>query len=257
MQPETVTQRRSSLPITQWGRQLYGGIRRQWLSTVIGSSTTQKVVAVTFDDGPNAEFTPQILDVLERHAAKATFFMLGQNVAAQPELAREVVRRGHAVGNHTFAHPRLSDVSPLAVARELSQCNQAIRGALNETTRLMRPPQGAQKLPGYLMTRLMGYTTIHWSASGDDWNGDSGAVIAERVLRKANPGAIILLHDGLQPAKVELGWQPGERERVYDRKPTIEALETILTTLGGQGYQFVTVPTMLEMKPIIKKVWFV
>jgi peptidoglycan/xylan/chitin deacetylase (PgdA/CDA1 family) len=257
MQPKAIAKWLLPPPLHHWGRRGYGFIRRKYLATVVGSSTAQKVVALTFDDGPNPDYTPHILDVLEKHGAKATFFVLGQNAHSHPELVQEIIRRGHVVGNHTFSHPRLSELHPLAVAQELYRCNRVIREAAGVSPVLMRPPQGAQRLSSYGITRLMGYKTVHWSASGDDWQGDSAEVVAGRILRKIKPGGIILLHDGMQPMNGKLGWQSGEREKIYDRRPTIEALEIILKQLGGEGYRFVTVTELMGMKPLIKKVWFV
>lgn len=240
-------------PLYRLGRQGYGYVRQNWLATVVACSTSQKIVGLTFDDGPS-EYTPQILAVLNRYRVKATFFLLGKNVAAHPDTARAILQGGHAVGNHTFSHPRLSEINPLQVISELRQCQKTIQEVVGTKTRTMRPPQGAQSLSSFLITRMMGYTTVHWSASGDDWQGDPAIVVAERVLRKVKPGAIILLHDGLEPLAVN---GDPEYQRLRDRAPTIAALERIIQQLQGEGYRFATVPQLLQIKPLIKKVWFV
>jgi peptidoglycan/xylan/chitin deacetylase (PgdA/CDA1 family) len=241
-------------PLYQLGRQGFAYIRRTGFPTVVGCSTSQKVIALTFDDGPG-EYTPEVLALLGRYGIKATFFLLGQNVAAAPDTARAIVRAGHAIGNHTFSHPRLSRVSLLRVAGELRQCQRMIRQVTGTRPHIMRPPQAAQTLGSYVVARMLGYTTVHWSASGDDWLDDPAAVIAERVLRKATPGGIILLHDSLQPLATAGEAEP-EYERRRDRTPTITALPIIIQQLQREGYQFVTIPQLLEIKPLIKKIWF-
>src|SRR5690606_19177353 len=118
------------------------------------------------------ESTPHILDMLELYDVKATFFLLGQNVAEHPQIARAIVKRGHAIGNHTFNHPRLADLNPVQVARELRRCQRTIQDAVGSRPALMRPPYGAQSPSAALTARMLGHTIVHWSVSGDDWLGD-------------------------------------------------------------------------------------
>jgi peptidoglycan/xylan/chitin deacetylase (PgdA/CDA1 family) len=217
---------------------------------VVGCETRERVLALTFDDGPDPTYTPQILDLLDHHAAKATFFVLGRNVFSYPEIVRDIVHRGHELGNHTFSHARLSDIRPMDVVRELRECRAAIAQAAAVKPILMRPPQGAQTPLSFTLTRIQGYTTIQWSASGDDWMGDPAEIIANRILSKIKPGGIILLHDGCEPL------YPGQAdyERIRDRKPTIEAVSILLEKL--RGYRFATLSEMMRTCPTSKRIWF-
>lgn len=243
-------------PARHAGWRVYDHVRDNWLKTIVGSPTPRRIVALTFDDGPNPDSTPQILEVLAQFKVKATFFLLGRNVAAHPEIVRRVVQAGHAIGNHTFTHPRLVGCGALAVARELIQCRQAIRQAVGLAPKLMRPPFGAQDVTAFLTARLLGYTAVNWTASGDDWKGDPAPQVAERVLADARPGCIILLHDGWEPPAGQIKLRP-EQERLQDRMPTLQALSSIIEHLQGEGYEFVTVPEMLRMAPPLTRAWFV
>ena len=121
----SIVKRLVPTPIRRAGWKNYYSARDHWLGTIIGCETTQKIAALTFDDGPLPESTPKILAVLARYRVQATFFLLGKNVAAHPELARAIVDQGHTVGNHTFNHPRLSACSARTVARELALARSA------------------------------------------------------------------------------------------------------------------------------------
>lgn len=222
---------------------------------MVGCQTSQKIVALTFDDGPNPVYTPQILDVLAHYQVKATFFLLGRNVAAHPHLARTVVQTGHAIGNHTFTHPYLPDCGPLGVARELSQCQRTIREVIGVAPEIMRPPYGAQAPESFLTARMMGYKVIHWSAAGEDWQGDPAPLLAERILSRIQPGGIILLHDSWEPPPDQTEWRPAY-DLFQDRTPTLQALPLIIEPLQSQGYQFVTLPQMIQMGSPAKQSWF-
>jgi peptidoglycan/xylan/chitin deacetylase (PgdA/CDA1 family) len=226
-----------------------------WLQTIVGCRTTRKIIALTFDDGPNPDCTPRILEILARYQVKATFFMLGGNVAAHPEIARKVAQAGHAIGNHTFTHPCLADCSPVEVTRELLQCQRTIREVIGVAPKVMRPPFGTQNPASYLTARMMGYAIVNWSASGEDWQGNPAPVVTERVLADVQPGGIILLHDGLEPPPHQAEWRPGD-DLFQDRSATIEALPMIIEPLQGQGYQFVTLPEMICMGSLARQSWF-
>jgi len=233
-------------PVRRLGWRGYYHLRNNWLRTIIGCRTTRKIVALTFDDGPNPTYTPPVLEILAHHQVKATFFLLGRNVATHPGTARQIAQAGHAVGNHTFTHPRLDHCRPMKVVRELSQCQGAIREAVGIAPKVMRPPFGLQDAKSYLITRMMGYAAVNWSVSGEDWQGDPASTLAARILADIQPGSIILLHDGWEPPPSQLEWRP-EYDRFQDRSPTIEALPMIIESLQSHGYQFVTVPEMLRM----------
>ena len=252
----SIVKRLVPAPVRRAGWQGYYSARNRWLQTVVSCQTTRKIAALTFDDGPNPAGTQPIVEVLARYQARATFFMLGRNVAAHPEIVRRVVQAGHALGNHTFTHRRLVGCSSMTVARELIQCQQAIREAVGAKPKLMRPPFGAQDATAFLTAWLLGYTVVNWAASGDDWNGDPASRVAERVLADIQHGGIILLHDGWEPPAGQIKLGP-EQERLQDRMPTLQALSSILEHLQGEGYEFVTVPEMLRVAPPLRRAWFV
>jgi peptidoglycan/xylan/chitin deacetylase (PgdA/CDA1 family) len=135
-------------PVRRLGWRGYYHTRDNWLKprlkTIVSCQTSQKIVALTFDDGPNPTYTPQILEVLAHFQVKATFFLLGRNVAAHPKTVHAVVEAGHAIGNHTFNHPYLADCTPAEVISELSQCQRTIREVVGIVPKVMRPPFGAQ-----------------------------------------------------------------------------------------------------------------
>ena len=186
-------------------------------------------LALTFDDGPNPAITTKLLDLLDRHNARATFFLIGRHVRAFPSLAREIVGRGHAIGNHTETHPSLMFLSRRRIAEELERCDEAIGAAIGRAPRWMRPPYGFRgpQLAG-VVRRRGGAGVVMWSAMAFDWRAQR----AERVvnhLRRVRGGDMVLLHDG------------DHRVLDGDRRPTLEALEFWLPRWKEQGLRFVSV----------------
>lgn len=220
------------------------------LRTVVSSRTKTNVVALTFDDGPDPASTPAVLDVLDRFEAEATFFVLGRNVAAHPELARRIVGVGHAIGNHSFSHPDLRRCGAVQIAGEFIRCARALRRATGVRPRFLRPPFGFQSPAAGLIARALGYTVTHWSISANDWRGEPAAVLVDRVLSQLQPGAIILLHDALEP--------PPESSTLvvsYDRVATVDALPRIIEGIRNEGYRLVTVPQLLCLAPVATVTW--
>jgi peptidoglycan/xylan/chitin deacetylase (PgdA/CDA1 family) len=202
--------------------------------------TRPPAIAFTFDDGPHPDGTPQILDVLAAHGARATFFVLGRCAAQWPNLVRRAVDEGHLVANHTYDHPCLIGLSPLALARQLWRCERSVREAGVHTARILRPPFGAADGTTVRHAAVLGYRCVNWSIAGEDWRGDSAAVIAERVLGAMHPGAIVLLHDGLEPAHGSTWRDDGGDRSVRDRRPTAHALDRILREVHARGWRCVT-----------------
>lgn len=195
-------------------------------------TSLQKVVALTFDDGPNEPYTSQVLDILSSHGVKATFFVVGKNMEYYPDVAKRIVAEGHVLGNHSYAHKPLSEFEVPDYA-ELDLAQKAIYNVAGVKPHLFRPPYG-RKTPWELeYLKQKGIMTVTWSVSANDPNTTSPAVISERILRGAHPGAIILLHDGN-------GTKHGA-----DCRQTIAALPEIIDSLQAQGYTFVTVPKLL------------
>ncbi|HEY6416158.1 MAG TPA: polysaccharide deacetylase family protein [Acidimicrobiales bacterium] len=208
--------------------------------TFIGTPGNGKLMALTYDDGPNTAWTPQLLDLLAKHDVKATFFSIGHYAREQPELLREVAAAGHAIGNHTYSHIAMPFHTAGTLRRELRMATEAIEDAGVEMPqvqgrRLMRPPWGRRR-PGTLrLLREEGYVPVVWSVTLWDW---SKGVTTEKIMRKAEKqirgGDVILLHDG---CNVAMGW---------DRSHSVQATELILTQWKDlHGFEFVTIPEMM------------
>jgi peptidoglycan/xylan/chitin deacetylase (PgdA/CDA1 family) len=173
--------------------QLYGR------TVTLGSDPAQ--MALTFDDGPNDPYTLQLLELLDRFQAKATFFLIGKYVRQRPDLVRAIQAAGHAIGNHTENHPNLIFVPAKRLREELESCTKALEDALGQTVRWFRPPFGGRR-PAVLRTaRDLTMEPVMWSATGRDWSANSSAAIFKRVTaqvdrRRKPQSEIILLHDG-------------------------------------------------------------
>jgi peptidoglycan/xylan/chitin deacetylase (PgdA/CDA1 family) len=202
-------------------------------ATFFGAPGRSRQIALTYDDGPNDPHTQKLLDVLDKHGAKATFFLIGRYVKQRPEIAREVARRGHVIGNHTFTHPNLIFTGQAALRRELDETEQALAGAVGEHSRLFRPPFGARRPATLRLARKLGLDTIMWSVKCWDWSAPSAEYIVKKAVRGIRGGDVILLHDG------------GHKEFGADRSHTVAATDELLRRYQGEGYEFVTVPQMM------------
>ena len=189
-------------------------------------------MALTFDDGPNDPHTLHLLDLLARHQARATFFLIGKYVRLRPEIARAIRDAGHLIGNHTYNHPNLIFTSAARLRRELEDCRKALEDAVGEPAPLFRPPFGGRR-PNVLRTaRAMGLEPVMWSVTGFDWDADSAESIASKIVKQVDrrqQGEIVLLHDGSH-----LGFGA-------DRKYTVEATGLVLEKYSAQGKKFVSV----------------
>jgi peptidoglycan/xylan/chitin deacetylase (PgdA/CDA1 family) len=190
-------------------------------------------MAITFDDGPNGAATEAVLELFRRYGGKATFFMVGQSVDAQPELARRVAAEGHAVGSHTYTHQKLSRCSHAHAVEEVERGHAALIAAGVPDQRLFRAPHGLKTFALNRHLDRMGLRMIAWTAGVYDPDCPSGDVIADRAMRWLRPGTILLLHDG------KMG---------CDRRPLLHALERILITCRERGLEVVTIPELLNYK---------
>ncbi|WP_251046890.1 polysaccharide deacetylase family protein [Arthrobacter sp. ISL-85] len=184
--------------------------------------------ALTYDDGPDAKTTPQLLTILQDQNAQATFFMTGANAAAHPATARQVADAGHAIGNHTYSHPYLTKLTPAAVKSEMDRTDAAIRAATGSSPPLMRPPYGAADA---MVQAAVGKPLIIWAVDSLDWQSKNPALFVPKVLREITPGAVVLMHD-VDPT-------------------TIAGQQELVTSLQTQGYQLVTVPQLFEGTPLL------
>lgn len=190
----------------------------------------EKVVALTFDDGPDPAYTPRILAILKKSGVRATFFVVGENVDRYPDLARRELAEGHMLGNHTFSHPNLTQV-PIDQARsEISNCEFAIRRNTGNAPKLFRPPKGFLSVKTIQLISQMNYQPVIWSLAVEHSDAPTPAAMASRVFAKIQPGMIILAHDGR-----------------LNRENTVRALPYIISGLKARGYRFITVDEMIEL----------
>lgn len=188
-----------------------------------------KVIAITFDDGPNPETTPRLLDYLKERGIKATFFLVGKNAAAYPNVVQRILAEGHELGNHSWTHPIFSQLRQERVDSELKKTHDAIVAACGTAPLLYRPPYGAIRLNQKKhIQETLGYPTILWDVDPNDWQAPrTQEKVYTRVLAQTRPGSIILCHD--------------------IHKPTVDAMPATLDELRNRGFQFVTVTQLLNL----------
>jgi peptidoglycan-N-acetylglucosamine deacetylase len=206
---------------------------RERIGPISHVATEQPVAALTFDDGPDPRFTPRLLEVLDKHGAHATFFMLGAMASRRPDLVRQVAEKGHAIGNHTFDHTSVPLISRSERWRQIKACARALAPY---EARLFRPPYGQRDLGSCLDSAILGYTVISWNAHAFDWLDHNAEWMAKHMIAQIRPGSIVTLHDALYHVL----------DATYaDRTPTISAVDLMLEQLGHK-YQFVTIPELLR-----------
>lgn len=195
-------------------------------------------VALTFDDGPNGDTTARLLDMLAEAEVKATFFLVGRYVQAQPEMARRIAAEGHALGNHTMTHPRMLRLGSGATRNEIAECSRVIHDTTGVETKIFRPPFGGRWPHTLRISRELGLTPVMWNALGFDWRQTDPEAIAARLLngiannRAQGCASNLLLHDGSHKGQ---GW---------DRNPTLAAVERVLHAQRDSA-NFVTVDAWL------------
>jgi peptidoglycan/xylan/chitin deacetylase (PgdA/CDA1 family) len=183
--------------------------------------TREKVVALTFDDGPHPLTTALLLDTLRRHRACATFFVVGTKAEEAPDLLRRMKADGDEVGNHTYTHDNLDHLTEGEIEREIQYADHAIEAATDERPRFVRPPGGEYDLRSVSVFARMRRTFALWSVNPGDWMKPPPEKITHLVLSQVRPGSIVLMHD--------------------DALQTVQALPAILDGLKAKGYRFVTV----------------
>ncbi|KKI90645.1 hypothetical protein WQ54_21695 [Bacillus sp. SA1-12] len=195
-------------------------------------SPSKKRIALTFDDGPENIYTPQILDILRQKDVKATFFVVGKQAREYPEQLKQIYKEGHAIGNHTWDHPHLPDLSDQELKDTIQATSEEIKKITGVKPNLFRPPYGEFEDRQIALLNKQGYRSIIWTADTKDWSGVSAEEIVSRVKKEARPGVIILQHNYHVSGEFE----------------TVKALPEIIDYLRAQGYEFVTVPTILGNK---------
>jgi peptidoglycan/xylan/chitin deacetylase (PgdA/CDA1 family) len=198
--------------------------------------TTRRVVALTFDDGPDPRYTGTVLKILRKHHVKATFFLCGKMLERNQELGRQIVADGHVVGNHTETHPHLESMAGNSARREVDDCEREIETVTGERTYLFRPPRGLWNAAAFDDARRHGYSVILWSLAFDRQAIKDSTILRRRIARLAKPGDIILMHDGSTDPKADI------------RRPTLRELDGILSDLEKRGFSFATVPELLHIR---------
>jgi len=201
-------------------------------------STQEPVAALTFDDGPHPEYTPRLLEILDRFGVSATFFMVGEAAAKNSELVRQVGER-HVIANHSWDHPVFTEISSIERQRQIRECADAIAPY---DCRLFRPPHGAETRDSRRDAELIGYRSIGWNVDAEDWMAREPEWMASRLLKDTTPGSIVLMHDAIFKSR-----QPVPQ---YDRQPMLEAVAMFLLRLGGR-VRFLSVPELLSRGPVV------
>jgi peptidoglycan/xylan/chitin deacetylase (PgdA/CDA1 family) len=181
----------------------------------------RNVIALTIDDGPSPQYTPQVLRLLDKYKVTATFSMIGWEVAAHPGLVREVAAAGHTIANHTWSHLDLAYLPPAPIADQINRANGALHQATGQVPTLFRAPYGAWSPAVLQLCAQEGMTPLGWSVDPRDWSRPGVASIVSNIMRNTRTGSIILEHDG-----------------GGDRSQTLAALKIVLPRLIAAGYRF-------------------
>ncbi len=201
---------------------------------IMQGNTSEKVIALTFDDGSDGTNFSKILTILSNHQVKATFFLTGSGTHSHPAIVKTAVQNGHDIGNHSFNHADFTPLTPSQMANQLAQTETIVKNTTGKTTKpLFRAPYGATNLSVLSTVGNAGYTyTVHWTVDTLDWTGNSATTISNRVLNALKPGAIVLMHTG------------------DGASGTPTALNTLIPRLKNMGYRFVTLSQLLNLTPL-------
>lgn len=194
-------------------------------------------IAMTFDDGPHAQLTPKLLDMLKARGIKATFYVVGQNVAQYPDIAKRIVAEGHEIANHSWNHPALTKLGAEGVRKQIENTNAAIVSATGTKPTTMRPPYGATNASlNKKLDEQYGLKVVLWSVDPLDWKYRNSSRVATQLIQGAHPGAIMLAHD--------------------IHATTVNAMPEVFDALLAKGYKFVTVSELIAMdrpQQLVKK----
>ncbi len=183
-------------------------------------------IAITFDDGPHAQYTPRLLDMLKQRGIRATFFVVGQNAAEYPEILKRIAAEGHEIANHSYTHPILASMGEAGLRDQMDKTHQAVLKATGVNMKVMRPPYGALSEPQRRWVRSnFGYSVILWDVDPLDWKFRDAGRVEQEILSHTRAGSIILAHD--------------------IHKSTVDAMPSTIDTLVSKGFKFVTVSELL------------
>ncbi|MBI2251672.1 MAG: polysaccharide deacetylase family protein [Armatimonadetes bacterium] len=195
---------------------------------LIQGNPLKKQVALTFDDGPHPDYTPKLLEILNKYNLKATFFLTGKMAEKYPELVKAEIKAGHNVGNHTYHHVNLTKIPEEIIAIEIKACGDVLKDIIHQPPHLFRPPGGDYDDEVARTAEALGYIMVLWTDNSHDYTNPRGKNIKERVLNQIENGGIILFHDGVEQ--------------------TLEILPQIIEYLKHKGYEFVTIDEMIKNK---------
>ncbi|MEV0583569.1 polysaccharide deacetylase family protein [Nonomuraea sp. NPDC050310] len=193
--------------------------------------TQVKCIALTFDDGPG-KYADKLLDTLKKEKAKATFFLEGQYVKLRPAFAKRMAAEGHELGNHSYSHPKFTDLEPWAIRSEIQKTQDLVKQVTGVEPKLLRPPYGLVDMPTSEIAADFGMPVVLWTAGSKDWSSKNADSIKQQVLDVAAPNGIILMHDWV--------------------KETVDVMPNIVTLLKKRGYHLVTVSDIIkqyDLKP--------
>ena len=213
--------------------------------TIIGAFEVSDVVGLTFDDGPDREVTPVILDVLRRNDARATFFLLTDYALAHHDLVERILAEGHEVGLHFDRHDRITDLPPLAALSRMIEARRRLAGLAGRVS-LFRPPFGGQNYLTYAFARMLGLKVIGWSRWANDWLEQTAESAANVASEHLAGGDIVLMHDGLELL-------PNEPRPTFDRARMVELF---LQEAAARGLKAVTVGTLMARGRWRRSHWF-
>ena len=214
--------------VAQHQKELAAGLRYY---KFMHGDLTKKEIALTFDDGPHPQFTPQLLKILWRNHVKATFFLVGEMAQKYPDLVEDEAKAGHSIGNHTYHHVNLTKIPEQYVATEIVACDDVILAITGKVPHLFRPPGGDYNTKIAEVSEQLKHRIILWTDDPGDYASPGTDVIVRRTMERIENGGIILIHDGVQQ--------------------TVDLLPRLIKELKAQGYQFVTIDQMIkDSKPV-------
>lgn len=196
--------------------------------------TQVRQVSLTFDDGPDANYTPQVLDLLKKHRVRATFFLLGSKAAKHPELVKRIVREKHTIGNHSYSHPRFPRLSDAQFRAEIEKSQRTLTALAGYAPKLLRPPYGEITERQLLWASEHGYQVVNWNVDSLDWKQLSAVQVSRNILSTVHAGSIILQHSGGGPDQNLSG--------------TVQALPHVIARLRQDGYTIVPLPELLRLR---------
>ncbi|MDF2963598.1 MAG: chitooligosaccharide deacetylase [Paenibacillus sp.] len=211
-------------------------LHQKYRSTFLfNAPSTERKVALTFDDVPDLDFTPKLLDILKQYGVRATFFVVGNRAEAHPEIVKRMLQDGHIIGSHSYSHPNLLKVNDAVFQDEILRTEKILAEIVGYKTRLFRPPYGNVSEDQIKWLASQNYHIINWNVDSLDWKGLNADQVSANVLGHIGPGAVVLQHGA-----------GGEGE---DLTGTVQALPKIIESLNSSGIQLVTIPELFNITP--------